>query len=79
MSMLRYQTGEALERGDRVDYLDEESAVELVVKEGSSDDETRWLAETAGPGCSLQNKSFGRVYVPLDAFDKLIFRGRGGG
>ena len=62
-----------------MDDLDEDSVVELVVKEGSPDDESRWLAETAGPGCSLQNKSFGRVDVPLDAFDKLIFRGRCGG
>lgn len=76
MSGLKYPTGEALELGDRVDYDGEDSIVEDVVDAESPNDATRWLAETAGSGCSLSNKAFGRVYVPVDAFDLLTFRRR---
>lgn len=76
---LTYDTGETIEPGDRVDYLDEASVVELVVDEGKLQDETRWLGEQIGPGCILRNEAFGRVYVPLNAFDKVIFRRRSKG
>ena len=61
---LRYQTGEAIRRGDRVTYAGNAGAIELVVEALTGAPEEDWHFETNGPGIMVaEPKVFGRVYL----------------
>ena len=61
---LKYQSGEAILRGDRVTYAGRSSTVELVVAGLSGAGEEDWLFENNGAGVmvvELEPTLFGRV------------------
>jgi hypothetical protein len=61
---LIYQTGEEIQRGDRVTYGGNGGTIELVVEGLTGDPETDWLFETNGTGIMVAvPKVFGRVYL----------------
>jgi hypothetical protein len=47
---LTYQTGEEIQRGDRVRYGGEAGVIEFVVEALTGEHEQDWLLETHGPG-----------------------------
>ena len=75
---LTYQTGEEIQRGDRVTYGGNQGVVELVVEASTGEPEEDWLFETHGAGIMVaEPKVFGRVYwnAPQEEED-LHFVGR---
>ena len=75
---LRYQTGEEIQRGDRVTYGGNAGVIELVVEGLTGEPEEDWLFETNGAGIMVaEPKVFGRVYIPdPDEHEDLLFIGR---
>jgi hypothetical protein len=73
--VLRYQSGDDIQEGDRVTYGGNPAVVELVVS-GPSDDENRdWHFRASGPGVMIaEPRVFGRVYLtsPDDEEDLLL-------
>jgi hypothetical protein len=61
---LTYQTGEEIQRGDRVTYGGNPGVIELVVEASTGQPEEDWLLETLGAGIMVaEPKVFGRVYL----------------
>jgi hypothetical protein len=61
---LRCQSGEKIQRGDRVTYGGNAGVIELVVDALTGDTEKDWLFETNGAGIMVaEPKMFGRVYL----------------
>lgn len=52
----KYSSGEEIQPGDRIVYLDEPGQVEFVATEG--DPETGWYVEELGGGCIILVPSF---------------------
>jgi len=76
--VLTYQSGEDIQRGDRVTYGGNVGTIELVVERLTGDPENDWLFENHGTGVMVvEPKVFGRVYlhVPHDEED-LVFVAR---
>ena len=61
---LTYQSGEEIQKGDRVTYGGNASTVELVIDGVTGDPEQDWLFEHHGAGVMVvEPKVFGRVYL----------------
>jgi hypothetical protein len=61
---LTYQSGEDIQRGDRVTYGGNAGTIELVVEGLTGDPETDWLFENHGAGIMVvEPRVFGRVYL----------------
>jgi hypothetical protein len=61
---LTYQSGEAIQLGDRVTHGGNAGTIELVVEGLTGDPERDWLFETNGAGVMVAElKVFGRVYL----------------
>jgi hypothetical protein len=65
LSMLfRYQSGEAIEKGDRVTLFGEPCRIEFVVTRVEDD---AWHFETYGGGIMIcENREFGRLFLAAD-------------
>ncbi|MGC4086123.1 MAG: hypothetical protein QM736_29380 [Vicinamibacterales bacterium] len=77
---LTYQSGESIQKGDRVMYGGNAGTIELVVDGLNGDPETDWLFASHGAGVMLVEPIvFGRVYLstPHDKED-LVFVARVG-
>jgi hypothetical protein len=75
-----YQTGERIQKGDRVEFHGEPGSIEFVADPGIRDPETEWYVKEHGGGVmvmELNSRTFGRVFLrePGEAED-LVFVSR---
>ena len=70
--ILKYLTGEEIQKGDRVLYHGEGAEIEFVVTD-TSDPETEWYFQEFGGGIMLvqrvEPKSFGSVFIDASDID----------
>ncbi len=79
---LSYQSGEEIQKGDRVSYHGEEGEIELVADTESPElmPEEQWYVEEFGGGVLIREpKVFGRVFIPaaqIGEDEDLVFVSR---
>ena len=76
---MRYQTGEAVEKGDRVLFHDEPGEIEFIVDGPSGDPDKDWHIEQGGGGVMvLEPKFFGHAFIrDTEHAEDLVFVSRG--
>ena len=78
LMLLKYQSGEEINRGDRVLHFGERGEIEFVASD-PGDPETDWYAQEYGGGIMILDAVAGRTFVPaahLDEYDVLEFVSR---
>lgn len=60
---LKYQTGEAIQKGDRIRYHGEIGLVEFVAERITGDAAADWYVQEFGGGVMLLVNPFGRVFI----------------
>lgn len=75
-----YTTGQTIEVGDRILYMEGAGVIESVITDKIFDAGLRWYYEELGAGILLTAKGFGAVYLSAasgDIDDDLVFLSRG--
>jgi hypothetical protein len=67
--ILKYQSGEAIRKGDRVLFHGEPGQIELVASE-PSDSETGWNITEYRGGVMIVERVIGRTFIPADHIDE---------
>lgn len=74
--MLKYESGEVIQQGDRVLYHGEPGEIEFVVNGRSGDPAMDWYVDEFGGGVMvIEPRFFGRVFVS-EVDDLLVFVSR---
>ena len=60
---LKYQTGEAIQKGDHIRYHGEIGVVEFVAERITGDTALNWYVQEFGGGAMLVVAPFGRVFI----------------
>jgi hypothetical protein len=75
---LKYQTGEAIQKGDHIRYHGETGVVEFVAESISGDAALDWYVQEFGGGAMVVVAAFGRVFISdLDNDEDLELIARG--
>ena len=75
---LKYQTGEAIQKGDHICYNGEIGVVEFVAEHITGDAALDWYVQEFGSGVMLLVSPFGRIFISDLANDddlELVARG----
>ena len=67
--VLRYLSGETIDKGDRVRYGTGSGVVEFVADPDVSDPETAFFVDEYGGGCMLLTEAYGRVFLTQPEHD----------
>jgi hypothetical protein len=67
--ILKYQTGEEIQKGDRVLFHRERGRIELVAAE-LGDPEADWYIHEYGGGVMIIEEGAGRTFIPADQIDE---------
>jgi hypothetical protein len=74
---LKYQSGEEIEKGDRILFHGEPAEIEFVVDSLVSDPAIDWYMRELGPGVMvLEPKYFGSAYLRDTVNEDLVFVSR---
>jgi hypothetical protein len=61
---MKYQSGEKIQKGDKVLFHGEPGQIEFVAEKLTGDPKMDWYVEEHGPGVMiLEPKAFGRVFI----------------
>ena len=75
---LKYQSGEAIQKGDHIRYHGEIGVVEFVAERITGDAALDWYVQEFGSGVMLLVNPFGRVFISdLPNDEDLAFVARG--
>jgi hypothetical protein len=69
LTILKYQSGEEIKKGDRVLFHREPGQIELVAVE-LGDPETDWFMQEYGGGVMILERVSGRTFIPADQIDE---------
>jgi hypothetical protein len=72
---MKYQSGEEIRKGDKVQFHGEAGEIEFIVEELTGDPATDWYVKEHGPGVMIvEPKFFGRVFIgdTEDAEDLIL-------
>jgi hypothetical protein len=67
--ILKYQTGEEIQKGDRILFHREPGRIELVAAE-LGDPETDWYMQEYGGGVMILEEVAGRTFISADQIDE---------
>ena len=67
--ILKYQTGEEIQKGDRMLFHREPGRIELVAAE-PGDPETDWYIQEYGGGVMIIEEAAGRTVIPADKIEE---------
>jgi hypothetical protein len=68
--VLRYTSGQPIEKGDRVRYAGGNAVVEFVADPDVSDPESEYFVDEHGSGCMLLTEAYGRVFMTQPEHDE---------
>lgn len=72
-----YESGEVIQKGDRILYGGGSGVVEFVADPDISDPDTAYFVETFGGGCMILTEKFGSIFLDEpDADEDLSFVSR---
>jgi hypothetical protein len=69
LTILKYQSGEEIKKGDRVLFHREPGQIEMVAVE-LGDPETDWFMQEYGGGVMILERVSGRTFIPADQIDE---------
>ena len=67
--ILKYQTGEEIQKGDRIFFHREPGRIELVAAELGDPETDRYMQEYGG-GVMIIDEAAGRAFIPADQIDE---------
>jgi hypothetical protein len=67
--ILKYQTGEEIQKGDRILFHREPGRIELIAAE-PGDPETDWYLQEYGGGVVIVQGSAGRTFIPTEQINE---------